>query len=352
MRERQSNIELLRLVSMFMIVIGHFVYHGIMTRSVVYPTQTGWDAFGPVLIHALCLCAVNTFVLISGYFSIRPKAKSFFNIYFIVAFYACIMYLVHLYVIGAHLNRWALYNTIMPFGLWHSSTEWWFMPNYLLLFIVSPILNKAIDAMTKREMQVSLLLLGIVIFYFGWYRNMEWSQGGFNFVQFVFMYFIGRYLSLHTMVPQHGWRWGIGWLIGSIIIATINFYKPMDSPFVWYINAYNSPLTVLAAVCLFNTFRSMPIKNNRVINWFAASALAIYLLHDCAYFRDFLYGAIADIYDTHTLFVTYAMLFGLGLCIMICAPCVDKIRILITNPLVKYSTILYEKIKVNIICHH
>ena len=137
MRERQSNIELLRLVSMYMIVIGHFVYHGIMTRSVVYPTQTGWDAFESVLIHALCLCAVNTFVLISGYFSIRPKAKSFFNIYFIVAFYACIMYLVHLYVIGSHLNRWAIYNTIMPFGLWHSSTEWWFMPNYLLLFIVS-----------------------------------------------------------------------------------------------------------------------------------------------------------------------------------------------------------------------
>lgn len=330
---------------MFMIVIRHFVYHGIMDRSVVYPIQTGWDSFCPMRIHALCFCAVNAFVLISGYFSIRTKAKSFFKLYFIVAFYACVMYIIHLYVVGSHLNRWVIYNTIMPFGSWESSTKWWFIPNYLLLFIVSPILNKAIDAMTQREMQISLMLLSIVIFYFGWYRNMGWSQGGFNFIQFVFLYFIGRYLSLYTSTPQHGWRWGLGWLVGAITIAIINFYKPIESPLVWYIDSYNSPMTVLVAVCIFNAFRSMPIKNDSIINWFAESALAIYLIHDCAYFRNFLYGNIAYIYDTHAPVVAYTILLGIGIGLVLCVPLVDKIRILITNPLVKYSVILYESIK-------
>lgn len=335
---------------MFMIVIGHFVYHGIMAKSVVYPTQTGWYSFCPMLIHALCFCAVNTFVLISGYFSIRPKAKSFFNLYFIVAFYACSMYIAHLYATGLHLNRWAIFNTIMPFGLWKTSTEWWFIPNYILLYILSPILNKAIDAMTKREMQISLLLLSIAIFYFGWYRNMGWSESGYNFIQFVFMYFIGRYLSLHTATPKHGWRWGLGWLMGAVVIAAINFYQPFASPIFWYNDSYSSPLAVMVAVCLFNAFRSMPIKNIRIINWFAASALAIYLVHDCAYVRDFLYGTIAGIYDTHSMLMAYCLIFAIGIGIMICVPCIDKIRMLITNPLVKYSTLLFDRIKEKTIC--
>ena len=305
MKERQSNIELLRLVCMFMVVLGHFMYGGIMTRSIIYPMQSGFASFLPRLIHAFCLCAVNTFILISGYFSIRPKEKSFINLYFTVAFYACILYLIHLYLIGSHINRWVLYNTIMPFGLWRTSTDWWFIPNYLLLFIVSPILNKAIDAMTKREMQTSLILLSIAVFYFGWYRNMEWAQGGFNFIQFVFMYFIGRYISLFSSASQRSSSWFLGWLCISLLIAIINYYKPTNSPISWYINSYNSPLTVGAAVCLFNVFRCLAIKNNRIINWFAASALSIYLVSDCAYFREILYGYIAKIYDNvsyiHTL---------------------------------------------------
>ena len=58
-------------------------------------------------------------------------------------------------------------------------------------------------------------------------------------------------------------------------------------------------------MCLFNVFRCLAIKNNRIINWFAASALSIYLVSDCAYFREILYGYIAKIYDNvsyiHTL---------------------------------------------------
>ncbi len=348
-KDRQSNIEWCRLMCMFMVVLGHFIYHGIMTRSEIYSTQEGYLSAMPYLLHALCLCAVNTFVLISGYFSIRPKAKSFLNLYFIMASYACVMYLLHMYVHGVPINRWLVYNTLMPFGLWETSTEWWFMPNYLMLFLLSPIFNKAIDAMSKHEMQISLGALSIVVFYFGWYRNMEWSQGGFNFVQFIFMYFIGRYIALHTAPSHKSYLWLLGWLAVALAIGIINYYHPFNSPIAWYINSYNSPLTVIAAVCLFNGFRSMSMQQNRVINWLASSSLAIYLVHDCAYFRDIVYGSIAQIYDTNIAIVAYVILFAIAAGMVLFIPCIDKIRMLITNPLIGYCVNEYKNIKEK--CH-
>ena len=326
---------------MFMVVMGHFMQHGIMLRSYTFPLQSGVNSIYPVFIYALCVCAVNTFVLISGYFSIRPKITSFLKLYFIVAFYACATYAVHMYINGIHINRWLLYNTLMPFGLWKTSTEWWFMPNYLILYLLSPILNKAIDSMSKRELQISLVLFSIIIFYFGWYRNMGWAQDGYNFIQFVFLYFVGRYLFLYTIPSKRSYWLIIGWLLGAVLVSMVR-----------NADAYNSPYCVFMAICIFVIFRNIPIKNNAIINWFSASALSIYLLHDVGYFRDFLYGSIAKIYDTNNTMTAYGLIFSIALGIMICVPFIDKIRILITNPLVNYTTIVIEKLNGKLECHH
>ena len=190
-KDRDSNIELLRLVCMFMILLIHFTGHCIMECSEMFKQQSGIAILIPNLLHGLCWCAVNTFIIISGYYGIRPKAKSFFNLYLQCAFYAGVLYLLHLYITDTHVNRWCIYNTIMPFSY---NPNWWFIPQYVILYILSPILNKVVETTNKRQFVLFLLLMAIVVFYFGHYRQkmLPFLEGGFNFINFIINVFNKR----------------------------------------------------------------------------------------------------------------------------------------------------------------
>lgn len=356
MKERETNIELLRLVCMLMIIWLHFLGLSIIHNSAVYSSQSGFSAIFPHLLSGLFVCAVNTFILISGYFSIRPKAKSFFNLYFVCAFYVGVLYVIHLYATGSHLNRWVVYNTLMPFGLWKSSSNWWFIPNYLILYILSPMLNKIIDYISKREFQYFLLLQAIVVFYFGWYRNETWNEMGFNFINFVFLYFIGRYIALYVKPSKFVANGGgaLFWLLFGIIIGGIQWYASSHAPHIptwmWFNGQYNNPLCIAEAVGLFMCFKSMHIGYNRVINWWAASALPIYLLHNNKYIlADRLYEFVTKIYDSYATPLAYTIILGISVALVVGIPIIDKVRVMITNPICKGMCKVYYRLKARII---
>ena len=72
---RSSSIELLRIVAMLSIVVGHVFYHGFHNEC----TDVLW-------LRPFTCCGVNIFVLISGYYGINFKLKSLFSLLFMVSF--------------------------------------------------------------------------------------------------------------------------------------------------------------------------------------------------------------------------------------------------------------------------
>lgn len=75
---RESNFEILKIVSMLMIVSLHTFQ---VLEKMSLDDLTAWrvlDMFG----DSLCICCVNVFVLISGYFGIKWKARSFLSLVF------------------------------------------------------------------------------------------------------------------------------------------------------------------------------------------------------------------------------------------------------------------------------
>lgn len=339
-KDRDSNIELLRLVCMFMILLIHFTGHCIMECSEMFKQQSGIAILIPNLLHGLCWCAVNTFIIISGYYGIHPKAKSFFNLYLQCAFYAGILYLFHLYITDSQINRWCLYNTFMPFSY---NPNWWFIPQYVILYILSPVLNKVVETTNKRQFVLFLLLMAIVVFYFGHYRQkmLPFLEGGFNFINFIFLYFIGRYLALyhHSSSNVHLQRiyYFGGYLCASLLMGFAGWYIMAYHLTAWNMTLevnYAHPLCVIAAIYLFLLFQTFHIKN-RVVNWFSASALSIYLLHNNSYSGKYLYDLVTNVYDTppYRPFAIYIILISLALGLVMICPIIDKLRILITNPI-------------------
>lgn len=69
---RQGNIELLRILCMFFVMLFHFNLNVILRNE---ETSHELNYFA-LFVNSLVVVAVNTFVLISGYFSIKLKTKS------------------------------------------------------------------------------------------------------------------------------------------------------------------------------------------------------------------------------------------------------------------------------------
>ena len=99
--KRKSNIELLRVISMIMILVLHIRYDGIL---VVYDRTMGVGSIFTFLFEALSIVGVNVFILISGYFSIRLKFRSVSNLLFQIYFYG-ILGLLGWMLIHGLLNR-------------------------------------------------------------------------------------------------------------------------------------------------------------------------------------------------------------------------------------------------------
>lgn len=71
MKQRNSAIEMLRILSMMMVLMVHFVgaTFGLPTREQLYALDSGvlWKD----VLESLSIVGVNCFVLISGYYGIR-----------------------------------------------------------------------------------------------------------------------------------------------------------------------------------------------------------------------------------------------------------------------------------------
>ena len=86
-KERDMNFELLRIISMILIVGSHYIVHGKILENVeIFST----NYFIAEFIRVFTRVAVNLYVLITGYYMINSKAKvkKVFNLWTIIEFYS------------------------------------------------------------------------------------------------------------------------------------------------------------------------------------------------------------------------------------------------------------------------
>lgn len=261
MKERQSNIELLRIICMFMIVMHHFVgnvwYPGILLMQM--PNSLPEAIF--LLSHCLFFIGVNCFVLISGYFSIKTSLRSFLHLYGFYAFYALLIALAQ-YFGDAHYvmmplgEKWfhIAVHSLMPWD----NNDFWFMNAYLALFMMAPMLNAAICGMEKMMYIRILVLLTILNVILGGFFSIEGlNTWGFCVAQFVYLYMIGGYIRKYVNIESikaHRW-YNIGAYVGSAVLwgvfVAIQVY---EFPFLgrfFKAFAYNNVFVLTAAIGFF-----------------------------------------------------------------------------------------------------
>lgn len=292
MTKRQSNFEALRILAILMIVLFHYVWNaGYSWSSMRGPFRLIID-----VIYMFGELGVNLFVLVTGYF-LAEKEKPFrarkaallcLQTLFYSVLGAAVLYAIKPYHIG--LSR--IYKTLFPL----TSRCWWYATAYMLLYLFSPYINRALHHLTRREYQ-GLLALQLTLYCLipsviglmgndtetGWYYN--------RFIWMIVLYCAAGYVRIHGLPkPAAGFGWK-KWLAAHMAVwglllcfmavwekygAVLKSIVNIKATYFW---TPNNLVMAALSFTLFFTFRGMDIGVRPRINALASMTFGIYLTH-------------------------------------------------------------------------
>ena len=304
---RESNFELLRLIAMFFIVL----YHLLLKFIVVVDDNPIFQAvFMPLHVAVIC------FVLISGYFHIKPSIYGGAKLIFpLLAFY-----------LPLTIYEFSQNNVGINSLLFFSKSPYWFIRTYFYLFLIAPVLNSFI--ITDRHRVSLLLVLGFIAIYMGWMMHDASMTDGKNLVLFMFLYVLGDNLKHNKKIIDNVSTPILGGFYLFLNATLVYLYTIYSDTFIgktiWNVSyPYCSPIFILNAVVLFLIFSKLHFKS-KAINWLASSVYTIYILHHQHYVLYNLIGPfVFSLYKLHHLpiiLIIYLAIYSLAImsiCIII-----------------------------------
>jgi len=317
-KKRMANYELLRIVAMVMVVVMHFLSHSDSLLALDQPLS-GVRILGS-LLESFCLVAVNTYLLLSGYLGIRSSFKPGKAVSLLcqIWFYALLIPLALTFlgvpVIASELGIYGLVQYLFPIETEH----YWFATSYFMLYLLTPVLNKAAKGLTKRQFE--MVLAGLLILFSG-IKSISpvvfaFDRYGYDLPWFVCVYLTGAYLRLHgdeRLKRSHPSRPGFwvkkaGWLLyaGSCLLGFgINgamwFMARRWDGFSYYFTVpfhYNFFPCLAGAVGLLYGFSRISLREGvgaEVVRRLGRLSFGVYLFHEHMDLRDRWYETFRQI---------------------------------------------------------
>lgn len=300
-KQRDMNFELLRIVSMILIISSHYILHGGILK---YLELYSFNYFFIDVIRALTRISVNLYVLITGYYMINSKIKikKLFNLWLIVIFYSIGMFILSTFV-GVKPGFQNITRSIMPI----SSGLYWFPTTYVALYILVPFINILVKKMNQKQYKI---LLGILFILLVLMKNIFNTNGyidaknGSSLIWFVYLYLIAGYIRLYYTKSVNKTICLVITLITPFIITLIRAIslRTMDNNMNKLLD-FSNILNFISSIGLFLCFREIKIKNkiiNKCTEKLSPLMFGIYLIHENPYFKGHMWKKMIGVYKYAT----------------------------------------------------
>ncbi len=326
---RDTNIEFLRIVLMIMIILYHFVIHGAELKFKMMLNGEFINNKLYYVILSLTCVAVNCYVFISGYYGIKFKLRTFVGFFIQAIFYSVFFYLLST-VYNEEFQLTYFIKSLFPISF---SNKWWFLNIYLIIYLLSPLINKGLNLLNKTQFMFLILLL---IYFQGSYTfsGRELVSGdGLSVYSMLTMYIIGRFCRKYDLIIK---RPIVYYCTISLFLAIIVYHLAS----VGFINlacrfiTYNSVLVVLGSILFFYIFKNMKLRHSPFINEISTLVFGVYLIHETRFVSRILYPFVGElISNTNNNFVLFLSFIGLALLVFIICATIEKIRQVMFKPL-------------------
>lgn len=328
---RQSNVELLRIITMILVMIVHANFRALSAPTVADAAAAPSSTFLRFLTESFSIICVNVFVLISGWFGIKFNWKKLIEFLFQVLFYGFIIYLIISIINPERLK--ALKAVFMT-----GPKNYWFVKCYLFLYIISPILNAFVEKASKNEFKTLLILFFTMQTIYGWATDgATWYNKGYSGISFAGLYLLARYVRLYPVKWfSHSIKFDLVVYLSFVVLNTLLSFiltKYGHTILSSKLFLYTSPFVILASIHFLLIFTKFTITS-KTINWIAASCFAIYLTHSNSFLAKPCYdNLIRNWFQNET--TMYFILFTVILmfCVFWISILSDKIRIIFFNKL-------------------
>jgi len=287
-KERESSIELLRIIIVMGVILLHY-NNPTIGGGFKYVEEGGINHYYLFLIQNIFVCAVNVFVIMSGYFLCIIQKRSFVKVADLiiqVIFFNGVYYLVAIFFNNTQITFDGIINCFIPKN--------YYVILYSTLYLISQYINIVIKQLSKIQLRK---FVAIMFCLFSCYTifvdyasaitglkleglstvGLNGSSAGYTIVNFILLYIVGAYIRLNdSLISKKKLGLILPFLILAMQMITIVEFKNGIGPnIVWN---YNNPIIIIVAACILLFFKQIKIQS-KVINELAKGVFTCFLFH-------------------------------------------------------------------------
>ena len=265
-RERQSNIELLRILVMLGVVVLHMNLYGLKMA-----TEFSGKFIFMHFTESLYICAVNVFVLITGYFSY--KINKIIELIVEVILVKETLYIAYSILQRTPISLSTIISNLIPNN--------YFVILYCVLLCMAPFISKLFGVLCEKlRMYFLCSILNVFSFYTFMTDALEaisrtsfaginsiglyGDQQGYTIINFMLVFIVGVYLRITNV--QYNLKNSIVLYMVSTMLIFFAALVSVRYSFAQISYNYNNPLVIFQAVGLFMIFKNLSIGSNKIIS--------------------------------------------------------------------------------------
>lgn len=284
---RDSNVELLRVVLMFLIVMGHFSQFGYFEDKPVSMNSLNLESIFFIQIRQFARPACATFGIISGYYQIGGYSLNKLYPIIVKTELYSIVFMLITYTFNLaplSLSECALGFVPIIFGNWYIVT-------YIILFPLIPYANKLIHELSQQQFKKFIITIAIIFCIIPTFTlNVSFSSRFGTIGILMFTYFIGAYIRLHGY-PRTRIFWNVMTVVGFVTMIIINLsilavgYTIKSDRIIsnsMRLSECNTIPAMIFSIGIFVTFLELKVhgdKISKLINIIGKSTFGVYLIH-------------------------------------------------------------------------
>lgn len=300
-RERESGIELLKIIAILLIIISHvtqtvstvptaislpvdyYINLNVATTDISMFILALFRYFGPLGNIVFFVCSA-WFLCNSKKTSKEKILQMLIDIWII-----SVLFLLITLLLGVNISPKYIIKSLFPTIFGNN----WYLTCYLIFYVIHGYINMIIDKMSQKMLLTTCLLstsmyCGIcflepnVLFY---------SSLVLFFCIYTIINYMRKYMSRFSTNKSANMLllcFGcVGWIGVTAISNLISLkFGLIDNPLLrWSVN--QNPFLIAIAISLFNLFKAKTFIN-RKINQIAGLSLFVYLFHENIIFRDYI----------------------------------------------------------------
>lgn len=304
MKKRKIGVEYLRIVSMLLIVANHFLlFTGVLDN--VKPFTINYYIVW--VLEAIGYVGVDCYVLISGYFLIQSKFswKKVLGLIAEVWFYSVAILMCLIATQQGIYSPKQILNAFLPI----STRQYWFMTDYIILYILSPFINVGLQNLDKKQFKKLLLILIFLFSIWDVFPGEQLGvQKGYSLYWLIAVYSIGAYIRLYNGGQTRIWKMLyvvciVGMLASKVVISVCAKIIPGVIVYSNIFYGHSSIFVIGAAVSLFMLFKDLKNRDTKFEKWIlkiSPLTFGVYLIHMNENLAKVYWGQLKNILDVNS----------------------------------------------------